>query len=94
KNLDIHLLVNHDQQLKVYKQIANKLGLEGKNQNIINKPTSFILNRDVKDKADVVIIDEAHLLLTQGKMSYRGEGHLKDIQKRAKVVVAVFDKKQ
>lgn len=30
KNLDIHLLVNHDQQLKVYKQIANKLGLEGK----------------------------------------------------------------
>ncbi len=94
KNLDIHLLVNHDQQLKVYKQIANKLGLEGKNQNIINKPTSFILNRDVEDKADVVIIDEAHLLLTQGKMSYRGEGHLKDIQKRAKVVVAVFDKKQ
>lgn len=41
KNLDIHLLVNHDQQLKVYKQIANKLGLEGKNQNIINKPTSL-----------------------------------------------------
>lgn len=33
---------------------------------------------------DVVIIDEAHLLLTQGKMSYRGEGHLKDIQKELK----------
>lgn len=92
--LNIHLLVNQNQQLKVYKQIAQKLGLEKKGQVIINKPTSFILNTKTTEKVDVVIIDEAHLLLTQGKMSYRGEGHLKDIRERAKIVVAVFDKKQ
>lgn len=94
EDLDVHLLINHEQQLKVYKQIAEKLGLTSKNHNIIKKPTSFIINRESKDKVDVVIVDEAHLLLTQGKMSYKGEGHLKDILERAKVVVAVFDSKQ
>ncbi|WP_145386571.1 DUF2075 domain-containing protein [Staphylococcus capitis] len=93
-SINIHLLVNHDQQLKVYRQIAQKLGLEKKGNTIINKPTSFILNNSPTDKVDVVIIDEAHLLLTQGKMSYKGEGHLKDIRERAKIVVAVFDEKQ
>lgn len=40
---------------------------------------------------DVVIVDEAHLLWTQGKQSYRGKNQLYDLLDRAKVVVAVFD---
>src|SRR5699024_10644376 len=94
KPINVHLLVNHDEHVMIYQQIASKLGLIDKKSNIINKPTSFILNHNPKEKVDVVIVDEAHLLLTQRKMSYKGEGHLQDLLERAKVVVTVFDKKQ
>ncbi|MFT9457863.1 MAG: DUF2075 domain-containing protein [Liquorilactobacillus hordei] len=85
------LLVNHDQQQKVYLQIAKKLGI---NKEYVCKPTHFINTHSEENKADIVIIDEAHLLLTQGKHSYRGHNQLEDIVKRARVVVAVFDEKQ
>ncbi|MFT8630270.1 DUF2075 domain-containing protein [Liquorilactobacillus hordei] len=85
------LLVNHDQQQKVYLQIAKKLGI---NKEYVCKPTHFINTHSEENKADIVIIDEAHLLLTQGKQSYRGHNQLEDIVKRARVVVAVFDEKQ
>lgn len=89
------LLVNHEQQLKVYKQIATKLGLNLKNKDIVSKPTRFINNHDKKDpKVDVILVDEAHLLWTQGKQSYRGDNQLKDLLDRARVVVAVFDEHQ
>ncbi|WP_407818082.1 DNA/RNA helicase domain-containing protein, partial [Staphylococcus aureus] len=39
-------------------------------------------------------VDEAHLLWTQGKQSYRGQNQLKDLIARAKVVIAVFDRNQ
>ncbi|EGE55139.1 DUF2075 domain-containing protein [Streptococcus parauberis] len=94
--LSIHLLVNHEQQLVVYEQLAKKLGLKNKNQMpVVAKPTSFINKQSKRNqKADIVIIDEAHLLLTRGKQSYRGKNHLKDILENAKVVIAVFDEKQ
>lgn len=91
------MLVNHDEQLKVYQEIAKKLGLydeKDKKQAIVNKPTSFINQRSPEDKVDVVIVDEAHLLWTQGKQSYRGKNQLNDLIERAKVVVAVFDRNQ
>ena len=90
----LYLLVNHNQQLKVYQQIADKLGFNYKKGNKIAKPTSFILNHSPNQKVDVVVVDEAHLLLTQGYMSYRGKNHLADIIARAKVVITVFDKNQ
>ena len=92
----IHLLVNHEQQLTVYQQMAKKLGLKNKNGiDVVMKPTSFINYQSKNNlKADVVIVDEAHLLLTQGKQSYRGKNHLKDLLANAKVVVAVFDENQ
>ena len=87
-----YLLVNHEQQLKVYQQIANKLGITSKKvPNLVSKPTTFINNHIPEEKADVVIVDEAHLLWTQGKQSYRGKNQLYDLMERAKVVVAVFD---
>ena len=58
------------------------------------KPTRFINSREENDKVDVVLVDEAHLLWTQGKQSYRGDNQLRDIIKRARVVVAVFDENQ
>ncbi len=94
KDLDIHLLVNHNEHVTIYNQIATKLGITNKKKNIINKPTSFINNHSSDEKVDVVIVDEAHLLLTQGKQSYRGKNHLQDLLERAKVVVIVFDIKQ
>ena len=38
-----------------------------------------------------MLIDEAHLLHTQGNMGYRGSNMLSDVLRRAKVVVAIFD---
>ncbi|MEB6195355.1 DUF2075 domain-containing protein [Mammaliicoccus sciuri] len=94
KDLDIHLLVNHNEHVTIYNQIATKLGITNKKKNIINKPTSFINSHSPDEKVDVVIVDEAHLLLTQGKQSYRGKNHLQDLLEKAKVVVIVFDIKQ
>lgn len=94
--VSVHLLVNHEQQLTVYQQLAKKLGLNNKNGvDVVMKPTSFInLQSKTNSKADIVIVDEAHLLLTQGKQSYRGKNHLKDLLANAKVVVVVFDENQ
>lgn len=96
RDLDIYLLVNHNEHLSIYNQIVNKLGISTKSKNIVSKPTSFINSHssDSDEKVDVVIVDEAHLLLTQGKQSYQGKNHLSDLLERAKVVVIVFDLKQ
>lgn len=88
------LLVNHDEQLTVYKQIVDKLGITDEYGELVFKPTSFINSHKIEEPVDVVFVDEAHLLLTQGKMSYRGNNQLKDILKRAKVIVAMFDSRQ
>ena len=88
------LLVNHDEQITVYNQIANKLGLTDKYGQVVYKPTSFINKYSIDNPVDVVFVDEAHLLLTQGKQSYRGNNQLEDILKRARVVVVMFDEDQ
>lgn len=94
KELNCHLLVNHDEQITVYEQIAEKLGLTEKYGKVVSKPTTFINNHSEEDPVDVAFIDEAHLLLTQGKQSYRGENQLKDIVDRARVTVVMFDENQ
>jgi DUF2075 family protein/archaellum biogenesis ATPase FlaH/predicted GIY-YIG superfamily endonuclease len=89
------LLVNHDQQLTVYQQIAKKLGILSKrNPKVVDKPTPFITRHTTDEKTDVIIVDEAHLLWTQGKQAYQGQNQLKDLLNRAKVVVAIFDQNQ
>ncbi|AKT52838.1 hypothetical protein ADJ73_12800 [Arsenicicoccus sp. oral taxon 190] len=94
-DLDAWLLVNHDQQLTVYEQIALKLGLARRAGDRVSKPTRFINGRDEDaDPVDVVLVDEAHLLWTQGKQSYRGTNQLADLRRRARVVVAIFDPQQ
>lgn len=89
------VLVNHPEMLKFYKRVA------GKSDNLLKKnferPTTFI-NRCKKEVkyADVVIVDEAHLLLTK-RDSYNHfdqENQLEEILKYAKVVILIFDNKQ
>ena len=94
KTLKCYLLVNHDEQITVYDQIAEKLGLTAKYGKVVSKPTTFINNHSEDDPVDVVFVDEAHLLLTQGKQSYHGENQLKDIIARARVTVVMFDENQ
>lgn len=93
RKITCHLVVNHDEQLTVYEQIAQKLNI-GDGQKVVSKPTSFINSHSEEHPVDVVLIDEAHLLLTRGKQSYTGDNQLADIRKRAKVVVVMFDKRQ
>jgi DUF2075 family protein len=88
------LIVNHDEQLTVYEQIADKLGLTEKYGEVVCKPTRFINLHTPDDPIDVAFVDEAHLLLTQGKQSYRGNNQLQDIIDRARVTVVMFDENQ
>lgn len=103
QRLTVSMLVNQKEQLKVYEEISKKLF--GKDDNVnVEKPVTFIKKTDPKQKVDIVLVDEAHLLLTQRSQSYSndkrhpeiqvGTNMLKDILKRAKVVMAVFDPKQ
>ncbi len=88
------LLVNHNEQITVYRQIFDKLGIIDKYGQVVYKPTPFINKHSIDNPVDVVFIDEAHLLLTQGKQAYTGKNQLKDIIDRAKVVVVMFDEDQ
>ena len=90
-HLDCHLLVNHEQQLTVYSQMAEKLDL---GNDRVSKPSSFIHKHSPQEKVDVCLVDEGHLLLTQGNQGYSGSNQLKDIMARARVTVVMFDEFQ
>lgn len=101
--LSVAMLVNQKEQLKVYEEIAQKLF--SKEDGVqVEKPVTFIKNTLPTEKVDIALVDEAHLLLTQRNQAYSnsknqkgpklGTNMLKDILKRAKVVMAVFDPKQ
>ena len=108
--LQAFVLVNHKEQKNVYNQIAKKLGLQKRNDEVVLKPAQFInrrsemtvsstgkSKRDISkplEKVDVALVDEAHLLLTQGNQGYSGTNMLLDIMRRAKVTIAVFDPDQ
>ena len=94
KKIKCYLLVNHDEQKNVYKQIADKLGITENYGEVVCKPTTFINNHFENDPVDIAFVDEAHLLLTQGKHSYRGQNQLKDIIDRARVTIVMFDENQ
>lgn len=94
QHIQCHLMVNHDEQITVYQQIAQKLGLTDHNSEVVCKPTRFINSHTPENPVDVVFVDEAHLLWTQGKQSYRGNNQLEDIIARAKVTVVMFDENQ
>ena len=104
--LHTYILVNHKEQVHVYNQIALKLGLQKQSNEVVMLPSQFINRfsetnkhgRGIPDKprgiADIVLIDEAHLLTTQGTQGYSGKNQLYDILRRARIVIAVFDPEQ
>lgn len=90
-----YFLVNHPEVLKVYKQIAGLIKTLLKKD--YQRPTSFINQLDKNNaNADIVVIDEAHLLLSKPDHynNFYHENQLLEIIKRAKVVVLVFDQYQ
>ena len=92
----INLVVNHNNQLSVYKEIERKLNWNsGSSLEVAMKPTQFLnALRKEKIKAGVVIVDEGHLLLTAKNQAYLGGNHLNDLLAQSKVVVLVYDDKQ
>lgn len=92
----INLIVNHNNQLSVYKEIERKLDWNsGSSLEVAMKPTQFLnALRKEKIKAGVVIVDEGHLLLTAKNQAYLGGNHLKDLLAQSKVVVLIYDDKQ
>ncbi len=87
-----YLLVNHNEMLKSYHKLTKTLLNMKKNK--IMRPTSFI--NTVKEKANVVIIDEAHLLLSSPDKfnGFSGENQLLEIIKKSEIVILIFDVKQ
>src|SRR5699024_9766701 len=94
-DLNNYFLVNHPEILKVYRQIAGTLpNLLKKN---FQRPTTFINQLDKKNEhADIVIIDEAHLLLSKPDHynNFYHENQLLELIKRSQVVVLVIDFRQ
>lgn len=91
-----YLLVNHSEMIKTYEKISESLpNLKKKN---FLKPTSFINNIDKgkNKKADIVLVDEAHLLLSKqdNYNNFQFENQLDEIIKRSKITIVVFDKRQ
>lgn len=94
QNIRCSLIVNHKEQITVYEQIASKLGLTERYGEVVYRPTRFINTHSPENPIDVAFIDEAHLLWTQGKQSYKGDNQLQDILDRARVTVVMFDENQ
>lgn len=92
---DNYLLVNHGEMIKTYHSMADSLPNLKKNH--ILKPTTFINQMDKLDKkVDVVLVDEAHLLLTKEDRynNFEYKNQLDEIIKRAKITIFIFDSKQ
>ncbi len=87
-----YILVNHEEMLKSYYNLADRLPNLRKNK--ILKPTSFINKKDID--ASITIVDEAHLLLTSPDTfnNFKGENQLLDIVEKNDITIAIFDEKQ
>jgi len=100
------MLINHEEQYNLYKNMSRKLGYD---ESIVQNPTSFlrthsILNEnsnlyepDLDNIADIVFVDEAHLLWNQTNRAFDKKfklPQLDEIMKRSRVTVIMFDENQ
>ncbi|OIL37525.1 DNA replication initiation protein [Oenococcus oeni] len=86
------LLVNHAEMLKIYRKLAGENPHLKKNS--FMKPTSYINQSDkLQRNGDIVLIDEAHLLLTQSDNynKFHQNNQLLEIIKRSRILILVFD---
>jgi len=105
KKLKIALVVNHEEQLKVYRQIVKKLNsVFGDDEFIIAKPTQLINHfMKTEEKYDVVLVDEAHLLWTMRQQRswtpaheiyFNADNQIDALRQLTKSLVTVFDPDQ
>lgn len=101
-DINCTMLINHEEQRDLYKNIARKLGHE---EDIIQPPTTFLKERSIlgsqddyipnpQNIADVVFVDEAHLLWNQNNQEFDTKfkrPQLDEIIDRSKVTVIMFD---
>ena len=73
KSPSCFLIINHGEQITLYKEINKRLGLTYEYGELVYKATTFIKNNSVHEPVDIVFIDEGHLLLTQGQQVYTGK---------------------
>lgn len=92
---DNYLIVNHPEMMKLYKNISESYPALKKKD--FERPTTFI-NRMHKSekKADIIFVDEAHLLLTKSDKynHFKQNNHLEELIKLSRITVLVFDEKQ
>ncbi|GAB6966201.1 DUF2075 domain-containing protein [Komagataeibacter kakiaceti JCM 25156] len=89
------VLVNHPEMIKLYRNIAQFQPCLRKKD--FERPTTFINQMAGTDRrADIVLVDEAHLLLTRSDPynRFRQDNQLAEIIRHAHVVVIVFDARQ
>ncbi|TCI42945.1 DUF2075 domain-containing protein [Exiguobacterium sp. SH3S2] len=88
-----YLVVNHEEMLKTYKGIAKQV--KHLKAGHFTKPTP-LLNKLKDQKVDIILVDEAHLLLTKSDAynNFRADNHLEELMKVAKVVIVIFDQHQ
>lgn len=92
---DNYFLVNHPELLKVYQENAG--GYKELRKNRFLRPTTFINRMNKEHKSpDVVVIDEAHLLLSEADRynNFEQNNQLEEIIKLSKVVIIVYDERQ
>ncbi|MFP1732853.1 DUF2075 domain-containing protein [Lonsdalea quercina] len=89
------LLVNHPEMLKAYKNASDSQAALRKKD--YERPTTFINRmRKREAKVDIVLVDEAHLLLTRSDRynHFFQDNHLEEILRLARCVVLIFDEQQ
>ncbi|MCC6104096.1 DUF2075 domain-containing protein [Acetobacter sp.] len=90
-----YLVVNHPEMMKLYKNISEQFPYLKKKD--FERPTTFI-NRMQKagKRADILFIDEAHLLLTRSDKynHFEQNNHLEELIRLSRITVVVFDEKQ
>ncbi|MFT8392810.1 MAG: DUF2075 domain-containing protein [Liquorilactobacillus ghanensis] len=90
-----YLLVNHNEMLKIYWEIAQQQPFLYKKN--FQKPTPFINHcQKTQQSADVVFVDEAQLLLSQADHfnHFQADNQLDELLKCTHVLVLVLDFKQ
>ena len=50
------MVVNHDEQVKVYSDIAKKLGITEKYKDVVSKASTFLNRHKDPDSVDVVLL--------------------------------------
>ncbi|MBV1830065.1 DUF2075 domain-containing protein [Komagataeibacter sp. AV436] len=89
------LLVNHPEMIKLYRNISESQPCLRKKD--FERPTTFINQMAGSgQRADIVLVDEAHLLLTRSDPynRFRQDNQLAEIIRHARIVVIVFDARQ